>query len=347
MATHPRLLRVESIEDRLAPATMTMMQMGYANPIYGSYYASHARADLFANERSINTARDYGVGTFYSPRSELFAVTSSYGRPMLVDIIIWQGDWNTVIQVLPVPAPSPVTYGDPSSTPDTSTPSSSGGARPVTHPTTTPVSTGGDSVTDPSAASQSSTVSIPAGAANRTPAEGTATTNSGAEQGNRALVQNIPAIAFQSRPDFAHLSVPVVTNVELADVNSSSAAPAVPQSEEPPLAQEDPPAAVPESGPTGTPTPIAAAVEPLAGMFPFNLTAIETGVRGVLDHVAGLEKTWTEGPAGAEDYLWLAAGALVAGGVAQAAWTRRIRPTDPRTLGLDSVLARWGEKYVG
>ena len=118
MATHPRLLRVESIEDRLAPATMTIMQMGYLNPIYGSYHASHTRADLFANERSITTSRDYGVGTFYAPRSELFAVTSGYGRPMLVDIIVWQGDWNTVVRVSPAPAPSPVTYGGPSSTPD-------------------------------------------------------------------------------------------------------------------------------------------------------------------------------------------------------------------------------------
>ena len=93
MATHPRLLRVESIEDRLAPATMTMMQMGY--PIYGSYYASYTRADLFANERSINTTRDYGLNTLYSPRSELFAVTSGYGRSMVVDIIVWRGNWNT------------------------------------------------------------------------------------------------------------------------------------------------------------------------------------------------------------------------------------------------------------
>jgi hypothetical protein len=342
-------LRVESIEDRLAPATMTMMQMGY--PIYGSYYASYMRADLFANERTINSNRDYGVNAFYSPRSELFGVTSGYGRPMLVDILVWQGGWNTVIQIspapAPVPAPSPVTYGAPSSSPDTSTPSSSGVTRPATHPATTPGSTGGDSVTDPSAASQSSTVSIPAGAANRTPTDANATTNGGVDQSNRAIVQNIPTVALQSRPDFAHLNVPILANVELDGVSPPSAVPAAPQSDEPPLAQEDPPAAVPESGPTGTPTPIPAVAEPLAGVLPFNLTAIETGVRGVLDHVAGLEKTWSENPAGAEDYLWLAAGALVAGGVAQAAWTRRIRPTDPRTLGLDSVLARWGEKYVG
>jgi hypothetical protein len=159
-------------------------------------------------------------------------------------------------------------------------------------------------------------------------------------------VPNAPPVAIESRPDFGHLTVPVLSTAEVIYIAPEMGQEG-PQSAEPPLAQEEAPAAIPESSPSSTPLPSVTAGEPLAGVFPFNLTAIETGVRGVIDRVGDLEKVWSETPAGAEDYLWLAAAALVAGGVAQTAWTRRIRPTDPRTLGLDSVLARWGEKYVG
>src|SRR5205823_14214002 len=107
------------------------------------------------------------------------------------------------------------------------------------------------------------------------------------------------------------------------------------------------PAAIPATpAPRAYPSSIVAG-NPLPGLIPFTFAAIETGVRNVLDRVADLDQVLSETPATTEDYLWLAAATLVAGGVAQAAWTQRSRPTDPRTLGLDSVLARWGEKYVG
>ena len=115
------------------------------------------------------------------------------------------------------------------------------------------------------------------------------------------------------------------------------------------MAQAEPPVAMPEIDEPPAVPPIAAigTSDPLPGVFPFNLAAIESGVRGVLHHVSDLEHAWSEAPANTEDCLWLVAASLVAGGVAQAAWTRRSRPTDPRTLGIDSVLARWGERYVG
>jgi len=343
MAKHPRSLRVESFEDRLAPATMVFMPMGYANPVHGSYYASHSRVDQMASFRSFSAYQDYGATTYYFPRGELFAVSSGYGRPVLIDIIVWQGDWNTVVQVSPTRAPAPSVTGDPS-TPAVSTPSSNGTTRPTTHTTTTNSVT--ESSSDRSSTSSSSTVSIPVGSSSGPAADGNVTTSNGAEQANRAVTPNLPAVAFESRPGFGHLTVPILSAAETFDI-VPPAGPGVPQSEEPPLADEAPPAALPESTRTDLPVQSLTANEPLAGVFPFNLTAIETGVRGVPDRVAGLEKTWSETRAGTEDYLWLAAATLVAGGIAQAAWTRRIRPTDPRTLGLDSVLARWGEKYVG
>jgi hypothetical protein len=344
MATHPRTLRIESFEDRLAPATMSLFQMGFINPVYGSYYTTHSRADLSAHSRSLGTYQDYGASAYFYPRTELFAVSSGYGRPVFVEFIVWRGDWNTVIQGSPAPAPAPPVTSVPSS-PETSTSSSSGGTRSTTH-TTTNTSSNTDFVTDRSAASSNSNVSIPIGAPGGRAADGNATSDGGAEQANRSVVPNVPPVAFESRPDFGHLTVPVLSTAEVINIVPATG-PEVPQSEEPPLAQEDPPVAMRESSPSSAPAPSLSASEPLAGLFPFNITAIETGVRGVIDRVGGLEKVWSETPANTEDYLWLAAAALVAGGVAQTAWTRRIRPTDPRTLGLDSVLARWGEKYVG
>lgn len=169
---------------------------------------------------------------------------------------------------------------------------------------------------------------------------------SAAELAAHQAVANAPPVAFESRPDFGHVTVPIVAGAVLTlplPVMPS----ATPQSDEPPLAEEMAPAAIPETTTPSASPVVTSAASPLPGLLPFNFAAIETGVRQVLDRVNDLDQVLGETPATTEDYLWLAAATLVAGGVAQAAWTQRSRPTDPRTLGLDSVLARWGEKYVG
>jgi hypothetical protein len=91
---------------------------------------------------------------------------------------------------------------------------------------------------------------------------------------------------------------------------------------------------------------IASAIAPVAGLIPLNLSALESGVRGVLDGVSDLDAVWSDESGGYEDYLWLGAAMLVAGGMMQAARVHRARSIDRRTLGFDSVLARWGEQDV-
>ncbi len=176
--------------------------------------------------------------------------------------------------------------------------------------------------------------------------ESNAAANSSAELAAQQLAPNAPPVAIESRPEFGHLTVPILAGAEAVDP-SAAGVPVAPQSEEPPLAQDEGPIAIPQStAPAATP-PILVTTAPLPGLLSFNLAAIESGVRGVIAGVTDLEHTLAETDASTADYLWLAAAALVAGGAAQSAWTRRSRSADPRTLGLDSVLARWGEKYVG
>jgi hypothetical protein len=91
---------------------------------------------------------------------------------------------------------------------------------------------------------------------------------------------------------------------------------------------------------------IANVLAPVTGLLPLDLSALESGVRGVLDRISDLDAVWSDDSGGYEDYLWLGAAVLVAGGVTQAARVHRARATGRRTLGFDSVLARWGEQDV-
>jgi hypothetical protein len=116
---------------------------------------------------------------------------------------------------------------------------------------------------------------------------------------------------------------------------------------------ELPPAASP-----GTPAPPAAdppAVEagvllgvPVAGLIPFDTTAVEKAAGEFLDRLSDLGAEWQDGMTDPERYAWLTAAALVASGAAYAVRARRTGPGRDRvTLGTDSVLERWEERHAG
>lgn len=340
MTTLSRSLRVDSFEDRVVPSTITLLSRGNSGADYGTYFTSHDRGGF--DDRIGLSSKGHAAGHgFVTPQSELFVVTSRFDYPIYIRVITWGGGWNTIVTVTPSPEPARVANVSAS---EGSSPDGSTSSQVVTSRSSSHASSNNDSSTSRVTASASANISVPVNVPGGPTADATSSTADAAELAAHQVVQTVPPAAFESRPDFGHLSVPIVAEVELfiapAADNSD-----VPQSPEPPPAQDDMPVAIPATA-NVTP-PVVSVGDPLPGLFPFNFTAIESGVRGVLDRVANLEHAWSETPASAEDYLWLAAASLVAGGVAQAAWTRRARPTDPRTLGLDSVLTRWGERYVG
>ena len=89
----------------------------------------------------------------------------------------------------------------------------------------------------------------------------------------------------------------------------------------------------------------------ISGVLPFNLSAIEAGARDILARVGNLDVDLPESFGGGE--IWwlataaLATAALVTGGVASTIGGNRARWADRRTVGFDSVLAKWGERDGG
>jgi hypothetical protein len=85
----------------------------------------------------------------------------------------------------------------------------------------------------------------------------------------------------------------------------------------------------------------------VAGALPFNLAALEAGARDILSRVGNLDVELPDSFGGSGEYWWLATAALVAGGVATSVRGNRARWADRRTVGFDSVLAKWGERNGG
>jgi hypothetical protein len=84
----------------------------------------------------------------------------------------------------------------------------------------------------------------------------------------------------------------------------------------------------------------------VTGVLPFNLAELESGARELLSRVGNLDVELPDSVGGGE-YLWLATAALVTGGVASTIRGNRARWADRRTVGFDSVLAKWGERNGG
>jgi hypothetical protein len=85
----------------------------------------------------------------------------------------------------------------------------------------------------------------------------------------------------------------------------------------------------------------------LSGVLPFNLSALEAGARDILSRVGNLDVELPDNVGGSGEYWWLATAALVTGGVASTVRGNRARWADRRTVGFDSVLAKWGERNGG
>ena len=327
-------LRVESFEERAVPATL----ISFADPSTGQPVALMTRdgADLNIRPGSY-------LAMLNLHRHELRLVSGYDGFraapgdfPVVVRVVTWNGGWNTNVGRLPAASNTSEPQA-PESRIDQSAESGRGGD---TSPSTKSTASSGQK-----SSTASEGVSIPDGSiANGQAMEASRNHDTVRASARTELPPTIPA-AFESRLNSTHRIVLVASELDLLAVDGA-ATPGASQSDEPPVVDD-----VRDAGPMPAPMveqspALVIANDPLLGALPFNLGVLEQSVRGVLDRVSELTAAWPESTTSTEDYLWLGAAALVAGGVMQAAWTRRSRPTDLRTLGFDSVLARWGDRNV-
>jgi hypothetical protein len=108
-----------------------------------------------------------------------------------------------------------------------------------------------------------------------------------------------------------------------------------------------PPAPTLEDVPVTAITAASFASNALSGALPFNLSALEAGARELLSRVGNLDVELPDNVGESGEYWWLATAALVTGGVASTIGGNRARWADRRTVGFDSVLAKWGERNGG
>jgi len=322
--TSPRLLNLETIEDRLVPAVISVSYLGSAFVLQTTSQGDHGRAS-----------------TPTVTRAEVFRVINDDGSVQyLLRSANWSGNWNQYLVPSRTPTPAAarstveVPYS-PNYRPDRSESSNIASRSSIRQKD------------EANSDTLNAAVSVPF---NFPPTGTHAAANDGSEidQIANAASQAIRTpVQVDVGAGSSRRSLPLVGSLEV--IENPVASMPIPPAENP----ENNPQPLPESAEPGLAEVIpAVAVQivntlPLAGLLPFNLTELESGVRSVLDRVANLDETWVEEASGLEDYLWITAGALVAGGVIQAAWSRRNQRTDRRVLGLDSVLARWGSPYDG
>lgn len=324
--TSPCLLNLESIEDRVVPAAISISYLGSA-------YVLQTNASSHSNHERASTPT--------ITRAEVFRVVNDDGSiQYLLRTANWSGNWNQ--------------YLTPSKMPEPQAPRSS--VQVPYSPNYRPVQTSNSSESSPTKTQQKSeasseavdlAVSVPF---NFVSVDTQSAANEGPEvnqpiQGTSQTQRT--SLPSDTSSNSGRRSLPLIGSLEVIEMPSVTV-PLPPvevppnegqpfrESAEPGLADIIPVVA----------TQLANAL-PLTGLFPFNTAEVESGVRTVLDRVANLDESWVEESSGLESYLWLAAGTLVAGGLIQAGWSRRYHLTDRRVLGLDSVLARWGSPYEG
>jgi len=320
-----RLLNLESIEDRMVPAAISISYLG----------------STFVVLSNTSGQSDHGrVSTPTVTRAEVFRVISDDGSTQyLLRTANWAGNWNQYLAPSTRAATvSPSTVKVPYAPNYRADASENSG-----------VANRANSQSQNEVASkpESTEISVPFGISSTGTRLAANSDLTGSQSTSDSSLPTSTPQQIDSGSGISRRNLPLVGSLDVVE-NPLGSVPMTPaeqpanngqllsESAEPALADVLPVVA----------TQLANAM-PLTGLLPFHFDELESGVRNVLDRVANLDETWVEEASGMEDYLWITAGALVAGGVLQAAWSRRNQLSDRRVLGLDSVLARWGSPYDG
>lgn len=326
-------LRVDSFEDRVVPASMN--SVAHSANFHSANHSNTETFGVWVRPNSVVTLREANSG-------ETYRVTSSYDYPVYVRFIAWSGNWNTSTST---PSNSPSSPSAPSNTDVDPSSMPSTGTGPVANPQS--ASSSGRSTPSVSQALQQNntpSISVPVSETAKDAATQAAASAAAAAANYAPAATQL--VTFNPRTDTGRdWTTPAPTYLEGVDLPTEPL-PVPAQTEEPPLiepapAQND---AVAIATETVGRQESAITAMPTAGIIPFSLTALQDGVRGILEQAAALEVSLSDDVSSTENYLWFGAAALVVGGALQTAWGRQSRSSDPRTLGLDSVLVRWGER---
>jgi hypothetical protein len=274
---------------------------------------------------------------------ETFRVISTYDFPVFVRFINWGGNWNMGSNgSTSVPKPPSVESPRPSPNPNDGPIGRQSPTTPTPSAATTP------NVSTPSQQSGGTNIAVPFGASatNVVIAEAQAATEAAVAASNYGPAAT-QQVFYSARTAARDWTTPAPTYLEGVDLPAEQL-PVPSQTEEPPQVEEPMPDVPPVPAPDiFDPVEAILTVDPSPGIIPFSLTTLQEGVRAILEQAAQLDSSIVDGVSSTENYLWIGAAALVAGGALQTAWGRKSRSSDPRTLGLDSVLVRWGERNVG
>jgi hypothetical protein len=325
-----RTLSVEAVEDRALPSALFQ----FAEPNFG--YHSHA-ADFRAEDISFNRfepvfqERSFRAESFFGVQVADNAILFFRGTP---DGGFQLTTVNVSLPVTSSPAPveGPVADGGTSATGGSGQSGDGGGGGngpvaishgPVRSPGTTPGTAIGDVA-----------VAFP-NQANANSASAAAEQNAVAAAAQAVAQGATPPVATVTQPLTGHGAGYAVTAVDPTDDMDDVGPPAVPAPMTSPA-----PAPVSDTGITaGIVQVAAAAVAPIAGFVPLDLSALQAGASQFLGRVGDLTPAWPDEMPGFSDSLWVAAAALLTGGAVHAAAARSApRPArDP----LASALSEW------
>lgn len=326
-----RALSVEPVEDRSLPSTLLFIEPGFSNRSVG---AAHEVASSAQLSRGWEQARPFQAEAF----ADAFIQVQFSNNT-----ILFIRDTPTGFQLIPVT----VTISTPVTTPqgptgDGSSGQSGGdsgivgtGSGPVASPHG-PARTGATS--SPVSDAADVAVAQPTESASATPAAtaGQAAANAAAQ----VLAQNNQPVVLQAPPAVTEHAAYAFTAVV---PESDDGADVVPPNKSTPM---------PDPGPVPAPAPdtdvgvesgiiqvAAAAVAPVAGVVPVDLSALSAGANQFLGRVADLAPAWPDAMPGFNDTLWVAAAALLTGGGVYAAGARSA--TKPTRDAVAGALSEW------
>lgn len=336
-----RALSVEPVEDRSLPSTFLFFDPGFA---YRPAGAGHEVASSAYLSRGWEHARSFQADAF----------TATFVRVRFSnDAILFIQDTPTGFRLIPVtvtistPAPvqGPTADGGGSSGGVAQGGGDTGGGGTGTGPVASshgPARTGATS--GPATDTTDVAFAPPTESANATRAA--ATDQAAATAAAQVIVQNNQPVVTQTStlvtPHAAYAFTAITPEAEEgADVT-------------PPAT----PAPMPGPSPTPDPDPLdvgsgvvqvaAAAVAPVAGLVPLDVTALTAGATQFLGRVADLAPVWPDAMPGFNDTLWVAAAALLAGGGVYAAGARSAaKPTRDAVAGALSEWERRNGRVAG
>jgi len=322
-----RALSVEPVEDRSLPSTLLFIEPGFSH-----------RSQMAANEMASSAHLSHGWEQARMFQAEAF--TERLVRVQFAnDTILFIQDTPTGFRIIPVavtvstPAPVQGPTGDGGGSTGAG---EGGGDTGSTGPVASPHGPARTGATSNPVTGTTDVAVAPATESANTSRAATAD-QAAAGAAAQVLVQNGPALAAQATPvATGHAAYAFTAITPEAEDGADDVVPPTNPDPMPGPA----PTPVPDAGSESPVVQVAvAAVAPVAGMVPIDLSALSAGATQFLGRVADLAPVWPDAMPRFNDTLWVAAAALLTGGGVYAAGARSA--AKPARDPLAGALSEW------